>query len=111
MSMPQITTLDKLQRDTHDRVIRMEVKMDSVLTELKEIKDGTAEKLANHEMRIATIEKEHNLIGGPQVAYQELLKVKESVTNAKVWAAGFGAAAGSIPFILAQLPNWLKPFE
>lgn len=53
----KIEEIEKLRSLDHDTLIRLETKVDSVLESVKEIKDGTAAQLANHEQRINDMEK------------------------------------------------------
>lgn len=57
MATIEVETLDKLQRTDHDTLIRLESKVDSLIDDMKEVKDGTALKIANHEIRINDLEK------------------------------------------------------
>lgn len=54
-------SLDKLQRQDHDSLIRLESKFDNFLTsytqDIKDLKDGTTKQLADHEIRLRSIEK------------------------------------------------------
>ncbi len=53
----ELDSLDKLQRLDHDTLIRLESKVDSVLTDIKDLKEGTTTKLADHELRLRVLEK------------------------------------------------------
>src|SRR3990167_5026206 len=41
----------------HDLLIRLEAKVDGVISDIKEIKDGTSMKIAEHETRIRQLEE------------------------------------------------------
>jgi len=49
--------LEKLQRTDHDTLIRLEAKLDGLVNDVKEMKDGTTKTLADHERRISKIEQ------------------------------------------------------
>lgn len=57
MSNTELESLDKLQRIDHDTLIRLESKVDSLITDIRDLKDGTSQKLTDHETRLRVIEK------------------------------------------------------
>lgn len=44
-------------RSDHDLLIKLETKLDAVINSLNELKDGTAEKIKDHEKRIRFLER------------------------------------------------------
>jgi len=48
---------DQLQRRDHDLLIRLETLVNSIHVDVKELKDGTAQRLAGLELRTSAIEK------------------------------------------------------
>ena len=47
----------KRENIDHDLLITLNVKLDGVVIDMKEIKDGSASQLTNHELRIKTLEE------------------------------------------------------
>jgi len=45
-------------QNDHDLLIRVDTKVDSLKDDIKDIKDGTATKIADHEQRIVSLESE-----------------------------------------------------
>lgn len=68
MVKESIISLEKLQRSDHDLLIRLEAKVDTLIIDVKEVKDGTNTKLLDHEARIRSIEKIHEEINPIQAA-------------------------------------------
>ncbi len=67
---------NKIQRSDHDVLVRLETKMDQVVTDISGLKDGFSLKLADHEARIQAIERVHVLVD-PVQSLAELKKVIE----------------------------------
>jgi len=44
------------QQNDHDLIIRLDTKLDDLKTDIKELKDGTAMKIEDHEARLKIIE-------------------------------------------------------
>lgn len=55
--MQQTESLEKIRRSDHDTLIRLESKVDTLVTDVKELKDGTTAKLIQLETRISALEK------------------------------------------------------
>lgn len=50
--------------DDHDLLIRISEKVDGLKGDVKDLKDGTSIKIADHEKRIGAIELEQSLVSG-----------------------------------------------
>lgn len=59
MVTTELDTLEKLQRIDHDTLIRLESKVDGLVTAMKDIREGTTQKLVSLEARIVDAEKIH----------------------------------------------------
>jgi hypothetical protein len=103
--------LNKLE--DHDLLIRVDTKVDQLSLDIKEIKDGTAQRLAVLESRVEAIEKLHN-----EVNPTETLKRFETVEK---WVNNFQltwkfilliviAVSSIITFILTTLGQLLNLF-
>lgn len=57
MAKDSLLTFDKMQRTDHDTLIRVEAKVDALIADVKEMKDGTNLKLIDHEGRLKSLEK------------------------------------------------------
>jgi hypothetical protein len=51
------STFENLQTYDHDTLIRLETIVTQISSDIKELKDGISDKLADHEIRIKTCEK------------------------------------------------------
>jgi uncharacterized protein (UPF0335 family) len=83
----------------HDTIIRLETKMDSVASDIKEIKDGNSAKMAESD--------------GKHIALAlRVKKLEDDVLVAKTNVGAFrvigGAIGGGIVFLLTQIPNIIK---
>lgn len=106
-----IQALDKMQRQDHDLLIRLEGKIDSITSDLKAMKDGMSTQLIDHEGRISTIEgivqrvSPDKTFGEFQILKQEVHDFKTSINVARIIA---GAIGGVIMFVLSQVPGILR---
>lgn len=55
--MPQLESLEKLQRADHDLLIRLETKVDQIVIDIKEVKDGTKAQLISLDQRVKAMEE------------------------------------------------------
>ena len=46
----------KTERDDHDLLIAMETKLDSLIEDIRDLKDGTSKTVGDHEARIRKME-------------------------------------------------------
>ena len=51
-----LSTLERIQRSDHDTLIRLETKVDNLITNVTKLSDGTAQNLLSQEKRIASLE-------------------------------------------------------
>ena len=58
MAKESFTTLDRMQRADHDTLIRVEGKVDGIVTDVKDMKDGVNTKLLDHEARVKILEQQ-----------------------------------------------------
>ena len=54
--MSNFIDLDKLQRDDHERIIRIEAKLDNLSTDMKIANDGNTIRISDHDARIRKLE-------------------------------------------------------
>lgn len=52
-----IEKLDRLQRQDHDTLIRVEVATNDIRSDIKELKDGVKSTITDHENRLIVLEK------------------------------------------------------
>ena len=105
--------LEKMQRSDHDTLLRLEVKVDALIADVKELKDGTNLQLTEHELRIRIIEKVHEEINPLQVVqeFKEVqLKIRDFQTIWKFVVTIAGAVGGIIGFILSVVADSLHLF-
>lgn len=50
--------------DDHDLLIQIDTQMKALIADIKELKEGTAGKIENHEMRLVKLELSQSLIAG-----------------------------------------------
>lgn len=101
----------KIQSLDHDTLIRVETKMDGIVSDIKEMKDGTSKTLADHELRIQSIE-DIVQITSPLETVKDFRKLQLEVRDFKTTANAFrliaGLVGGAIMYLLTQVPNLLK---
>ena len=51
-----MTMTKKTERDDHDLLIAMETKLDSLIEDIRDLKDGTSKIVGDHEARIRKME-------------------------------------------------------
>jgi len=94
----------------HDLLIRLEAKLDQVILDVKDLKDGTSMKIANLEVRLNEVEGCHKQID-PLNAVVRLRAVEDWVTEQKInikWLITIASAVGGMAgFIISQLGKWL----
>lgn len=96
MAESSLESLDRLQRSDHDTLIRLESKVDTLIVDVKEMKDGTSTKIAALETRVESIEKVHEKIRpeesvkllGEVVDWQKQYKLTWRLVIAMVSAIG-----------------------
>lgn len=64
----EYTEQNKIQAIDHDSIIRLESKVDQILTDIKELKDGFSSKIDDHEKRLQTLESIKTKMVGVSVA-------------------------------------------
>jgi len=104
-------TNGKFRPEDHDTLIRVETKLDQLTDVVKEIKDGTAAKLADLDMRTSAIEGIVTEVK-PLQTYKDFLKLKSTVHDAflvaKVWQWLAGTVGAGVFWVITQIPNILK---
>ena len=78
MSMPQ--------SQDHDLLIELRTEMRGVREDIKDIKDGTADKLLDHETRIRTLEKQNDRWFGKQSVVATLVASAVALISALISA-------------------------
>lgn len=110
----QLESLDKLQRTDHDTLIRMETKLDQVLSDTKRAQEDHHLRWADHEGRIKTIERVHEAIN-PEQAFKELEEVvqwkhdteRDVKFGKQVGRFLWGVVGGVIIFVLQYIIQYL----
>ena len=111
MSSAEIESLDKLQRMDHDTLIRLESKVDSLITDIKDLKDGTSQKLTDHETRLRVMEKLAEQ-SQPETNLKKLNDLYQWKHDFQVrWqfiVAAAGVIGGVVGFILTLIGSYFK---
>ena len=106
-------TLEKLQRTDHDLLIRLESKVDSLIVDVKEVKDGTNTQLTDHETRIRVVEKVHEEVN-PIQTVKEFRELQQQMHDFKtIWKFVITVASvigGVIGFALSLVTDSLRLF-
>lgn len=113
----EIDGLEKLQREDHDRLIRLESKIDNLSSDVKDMKDGTQKEMADHELRIRQVERAIEATD-LENSYQKFLTLQRnfdifqasSKAERRVWGIVGGALGGTVVMILTQALGWIKLF-
>jgi len=114
-----IMTREKLKingnRSDHDLLIILDTKVDSLITDIKELKDGTTAKLIELDARLGVVELDHQKIGGVDSAFKKLEKVETKVHDFELrWktlialASAVGAVVGFIIDFVAIRAGFFK---
>jgi hypothetical protein len=113
--MDKIANLDKLQRLDHDSIVRMESKLDGLIADVKAMGDGMATKVADHDVRLRTLENDVIYIGGIREAWGRFLFIeqqyKENLIKTNIYRVIGGFIGGLIFFILTQAPTVLRSWK
>lgn len=108
---PKFINQEKIQQMDHDLLIRLESKVDGLVIDIKDLKDGTSQKIADHEARLKVIELSHEKID-PEKAIEELHLASQWIHDFKLtWKITLGIAGGvgaAISFFIDLLLNSLK---
>ena len=96
----------------HDLLVTLNTKFEifikSYAEDMKDLKDGISTKIADHELRINSIEKVVEQIN-PIQAYGRFQKLeqdwRDQQTKLGVWRWVTGIISAGIMFILTQIPN------
>ena len=70
---------EKTRQQDHDSIIRIEGDINEIKKDIREMKDGIKEQIADHEIRLNVIEKDHQTIGCTKDAFDRLIKVESKV--------------------------------
>lgn len=95
----------------HDLLVTLNVKVDRMATDMKEIKDGSTVQLADHEKRLESLEAINvrypaDILVPQFVSLQQ--EIHDNKTTAVVWRTVAGAGGGAIFFVLSNLPKWIE---
>lgn len=103
----------KMQLEDHNLMIRLEAKVDGLIIDIRNLKDGTGQKLTEYESRIKALEKVHEEINPLRVA-QEFQEVQQQVRDFRtIWKFMISIASiigGVIGFTLSLVADSLKLF-
>jgi hypothetical protein len=99
----------------HDLLITLSTRFDTFTQQyaldMKELKDGTAGKLVDHENRIKTVEKTISNVQ-LETSYKEFVQLKQQFhdfqTTAMVWRSIAGIGGGAAMWLLTQIPRWIE---
>lgn len=114
MAKELLVDLDKLQRMDHDTLVRLESKVDQFVSQyivdMKELRDGTTHRLADHEVRLEKIER----------TMEELkpVELSQKVDALNLWRHDFhliwrfvvlaaATVGGVVAWILNNLAAWI----
>lgn len=107
----KLTDLDKLQREDHDALVRIEANLSNLSTDVKIMGDGLNARVADHELRIQKIETLINQTNPLETVKEFRVlqgKVHDYFTTANAYRVIAGIIGGFIFFIFSQLPTWLR---
>ena len=94
----------------HDLLIRLEAKLDQVILDVKDLKDGTTMKIANLELRVNELEDCHKQIDPPKMSTR-LNSLEDWVMEQKInikWLITIASFIGGIAgYIISQVGKWL----
>lgn len=96
---------DKMRSDDHDLLITLNTKVDGLVTDVRDLKDGVYSRLQDHERRINRLEHDHVAIGGVETAYEQLKENTDFIKNfQRSWrlVAGFLGLLGSVLGLILQ---------
>lgn len=114
MAKAQIQELDKMQREDHDLLIRLESKVDSLIVDVKDMKDGISQRLADHDTRLRAMEKIMEDVN-PNLRvkqHDELWQWRHDFQLTWKIVIGIAAFIGSlVSFIIYLIFNILKLFR
>lgn len=105
MDKGQLESLDKLQRQDHDTLVRVETKLDNLVSDMKDMKDGIRAQLADHEARIKVSEQRHS-----RIDIDSLVTKVSTLWDERNSNRGYIAAWSSVGGILAALAFELLRF-
>ena len=95
--------LEELQRIDHDTIVRLESKLDGLVSDVKEMKDGTTAKIIDLDLRIKSIEKIAIETDAPN-SYHQMQKLIQDIHDFKqsvgIYRIIAGFVGGIIFFIL-----------
>lgn len=99
------------QSNDHDLLIRLEVVVNTISKDIREMKDGTAKELAQHDLRLKRIEQLLDTTNFEQ-AMEDFKKTQQLVHDTVVTANAFrmiaGFIGGLVVFLLTQLPSIIQ---
>lgn len=102
MRKVELNDLDRLQRMDHDTLIRLEAKVDQVVSDIKEMKDGTTTKMVDHETRIKSLESNVQVIQ-PETSIKQLREMVEWKSNFQFTWRFIVGASGTVGAIIGAL--------
>lgn len=107
-----------VNRTDHDTLVRLEVMVNQIGTDIKELKDGITTKLNGHEARLEKHDLRLNKIDvlvestKPEQTIAEFRVLQQEVhdfkTTAKALWITTGLISGVVVFFLTQVPNLLR---
>lgn len=107
----KLINLDELQRADHDTIVKIETKLDGLITDVKIMGDGVMGKLSDHEVRIKKLEDVVIQID-PITTVKEFRILQQqfhdSITTANTYRIIAGFIGGLVMFLLTQAPNWIR---
>jgi hypothetical protein len=105
--MVKITDVDKIQREDHDLLVRIEANLTNLGTDVKIMGDGINLRVSDHEIRIQKLETV-----GVQTDPVETIRqfhilqqqVHDFMTTANVLRIAAGIIGGLVFYLLTQIP-------
>jgi Mg2+ and Co2+ transporter CorA len=104
--------LDKMQRTDHDTLIRVEAKVDGLISEVKNSSTNIGAQLLEHEVRIRSIEKIHDQVDpiGGRAELDSLVLDRSASKAEKRTIAALSAGVGSLVTLIAAAAAAISGF-
>jgi hypothetical protein len=78
------TSREKRREQDHDLLIRLDVKVTDIASDIKDLKDGLSARMSEAESRISVLEDRTKVIN-PEILPKDLEKIKILENNARIF--------------------------
>lgn len=105
---------DRIQRTDHDTLIRLETIVTGIARDVKELKEGTAQRLALLESRISDLEKTEEQFPAKTTAEKAIANAQWINDFNVRWKVVVGAASiisSSLTIAIVAIANYLQVFK